>query len=170
MNSPISPSVVIKRLFDEDQSERSLPFNEINPQTIIDNDRARVVEAHSIYTAFKESKVELSGDDLFYLAILFQHGSNSEDFLIATELATLSSEKGNNKAKWLAAATEDRYLLSKGEKQKWGTQFSKKSPDDEWELSPMASDEESGISDAMRKDKNVPERAKQFETFLSRNH
>jgi hypothetical protein len=57
--------------------------------------------------------------------------------------------------------------LATGKKQKWGTQF-KKNNQGEWEQSPMYSDEESGVTDYMRKEKDVPERAKQLTIFFNR--
>jgi hypothetical protein len=46
-----------------------------------------------------------------------------------------------------------------------GTQF-KKDENGPWQLQPMATDQESGITDIMRKEKGVPERSKQLEIFL----
>jgi hypothetical protein len=40
-------------------------------------------------------------------------------------LANEALAKGHPDAGWLSAAAEDRYLLSIGGKQKWGTQFAK---------------------------------------------
>jgi hypothetical protein len=153
------------KIFDSDQLDRTTHLIDLDSKKLMENDKERITQAHLIYEEYKTSKSELSAEDLYYLAMIFQHSSIIEDFLIASELATLSGEKGNDKGKWLSAAAEDRYLLAKGEKQKWGTQF-KKDFGGEWELQPMASDEESGVSDEMRREKGVPERAKQLEVFL----
>jgi len=63
--------------------------------------------------------------DYFHIAILYQHGRLPEHFKQAQRYA-LQSMKLNPEfklAKWLASAAEDRYLLSIGKEQVWGTQF-----------------------------------------------
>lgn len=57
---------------------------------------------------------------------------------------------GSNVTKWLYAATLDRYLLSQGKKQKYGTQFIKKG--DVWEMAPF----DNSITDAERAKYFVP--------------
>ena len=57
---------------------------------------------------------------------------------------------GSNVTKWLYAATLDRYLLSQGKKQKFGSQFIQK--DDTWELAPL----DNSITDEERAKYYVP--------------
>ena len=101
--------------------------------------------------------------------MLFQHGLSSEDYKIAFELTNEAVKQGNEDAKWLSAAAEDRYLLSINKKQKWGTQF-KGDGRGGWEQSPMDSDEESGVTDVMRKSKNIPIRSEQLPLFLDKTN
>jgi hypothetical protein len=60
--------------------------------------------------------------DLQEAALILQHGNDTTDYWTAHELALQSVQMGNADAKWLAAATLDRYLLTKGQPQKYGTQ------------------------------------------------
>jgi len=63
------------------------------------------------------------GIDFYGAAMIFQHGETTSDYKMARDLAKQAMEMGLDKAKWLYAATTDRYLVSKGKKQKFGTQF-----------------------------------------------
>ena len=63
-----------------------------------------------------------TGEDHYRAAFLFQHGSSAEDYRRAHELALKAADLDYRAARWLAAATEDRWLVSQGKHQKWGTQ------------------------------------------------
>ena len=89
--------------------------------------------------------VVVTGKDLYAAAMIFHHGQSLSDYKTAIKLSEQSIEKGYQKAPWLYAAATDRLLLKQGKKQKFGTQFFKKSPKSKWELSPiekMTTDEE----------------------------
>jgi hypothetical protein len=132
-----------------------------------ENDKRRLVRAKEIYEDFKAGTLDLNGEELWKLGMLFQHSSEIQDYLAAIEIANLSAEKGSESGAWLSAAAEDRYLLNTDGKQKWGTQFIKESG--EWKQMEMQSDEESGITDEMRAEKHVPARDQQMVVFLARD-
>ena len=62
-------------------------------------------------------------DDYRKAAFVFQHGEQSDDYLLAHTLALVAVAKGDQGAAWIAAATLDRYLQSVGQPQIYGTQF-----------------------------------------------
>ncbi len=64
-----------------------------------------------------------SGEDYYYAAFIFQHGQKAEDYLFAHILATEAVALGYSRAKWISAATLDRYLEQIGQKQVFGTQY-----------------------------------------------
>jgi len=66
-----------------------------------------------------------TSEDFYHAAIIFQHGFKAEHYHLAHKLALMAVELDptSMKAAWISCATEDRYLLSKGEPQVWGTQF-----------------------------------------------
>ncbi len=64
-----------------------------------------------------------SGEDYYYAAFLFQHGQKADDYLFAHILATEAVALGYGRAKWISAATLDRYLQQIGQKQVFGTQY-----------------------------------------------
>jgi len=65
-----------------------------------------------------------TGGDFFDAALILQHGDKPDDYLLAHVLCTIAIAKGNNAdARWLSAATLDRYLQSIQQKQIFGTQY-----------------------------------------------
>jgi len=64
-----------------------------------------------------------NGEDYYYAAFIFQHGQKSDDYLFAHILATEAVALGYSRAKWISAATLDRYLQTIGQKQVFGTQY-----------------------------------------------
>jgi hypothetical protein len=65
----------------------------------------------------------VTAQDFHDAAFIFQHGDNSDDYLLAHILAIEAVVKGDASSKWIAAATLDRYLQSIGQKQVFGTQY-----------------------------------------------
>ncbi len=154
-------SVELKELFEKDQEDRyALKGNWDNAELVrkmVENDTLRLKRGRKIYEEYKAGNVELANEELVQLAFLFQHSPELDDYWKAYELGNEAGEEG----KWIAAAAEDRWLLNKGEKQKWGTQFLSGTAQ-----APMLSDEESGITDEMRIERRIPPRAKQLAVHL----
>lgn len=153
-------------LFKLDQAERTVGYENIDFPTMRANDKVRLQRAREIYAEVKASNIILAGEDLYHLAMLFQHSPEVPDYLTARKVADMAADKGSGAGKLLSAAAEDRYLLAVGEKQKWGTQFKREG--ETWEQFPMQEDAESGITDDMRKERGVPARKDQVATFLAR--
>lgn len=53
-----------------------------------------------------------TGEDFEDASVIFQHGDNPQDYLLAHVLAMAAMTKGDANARWIAAATLDRYLQS----------------------------------------------------------
>jgi hypothetical protein len=64
-----------------------------------------------------------TGTDYYFSALVCQHSGEDTGFLLAHMLAVTAVAKGNAAAKWLAAATMDRYLQTLNQPQVFGTQF-----------------------------------------------
>ena len=154
-------SVELKELFDADQSDRmTMEGNWENPDfvsKVAEKDALRLKRANEIYEEYRSNSITMSNEELVQLAFLFQHSLETNDYQKAIELGNAAGEEG----RWIAAAAEDRWLISKGEKQKWGTQFTHGGGQ-----APMLSDEESGITDEMRKGRDIPARAEQLSVYL----
>jgi tetratricopeptide (TPR) repeat protein len=131
----------LTRLYEEDQKDRSLPAGQTNWSQVAQRDadrKKRVLEITGQGT-LKES------DDYVHAAMVFQHGTDPDDFKRAHDLCLKAVEidPANDDARWLAAASMDRYLMYKGEPQLYGTQTKK--VDGKWILwtvDPSITDEE----------------------------
>ncbi len=122
-------SLRMAELFSADQAARQLPVSD--PHQLNADDTARRVEVlgyilnGQIHTA----------RDLVYAAFIFQHGDCSEHYHFANRLAQIAMDSGYTDARWIYAATLDRYLMSLGQPQKFGTQYTK--VDGEFKLYPV---------------------------------
>ena len=73
-------------------------------------------------------------NDLYRAAVIFLHGAEPKDFLTAHRLAVISSIQGHRAARWLSAASLDRFLMSIGLPQTYGTQFEHNEDDNRYQL------------------------------------
>ncbi len=64
-----------------------------------------------------------SADDYYYAAYLLQHGTLPEEFRRAHDFAAEAVTRGTRPARWLFAATLDRWLVALGKPQQYGTQY-----------------------------------------------
>ena len=147
----------VARLFAEDQSDRQPKEGKpIDWAFVGPRDKARLKRVRQLYTA-GELK---TGKDYYHAAMILQHGEQPEDYLLCHELCVAAvfksarSERANllSDSKWLAAASYDRFLLSIGRRQRFGTQFSSSGPRSPSRLDKM----EEGVTDELRKVWSVP--------------
>lgn len=73
-------------------------------------------------------------NDLYHAAVIFQHGEGPRDFLTAHRLASIASINGHRPSRWLMAAALDRFLMSIGMPQVYGTQFEHNPEDNKYQL------------------------------------
>lgn len=136
------------QLFEEDQADRALPYNQIDWKVVGPRDQARRQRVDAIIAAGQARHA----DDYHHAAMVFQHGETVEEIGRARELALLAVklDPKHSKARWLAAAALDRYLMYQGLPQKYGTQFKK--VDGKWQLWQV----DPTVTDAERAEWNVP--------------
>jgi hypothetical protein len=121
----------LKTLFDEDQRFASESTAWTHPERVLrelgqdfikqreDEARAYRVEVLQLLQQGKITRAE----DLYHAAMIYQHGTCADHFKLANELAERSMTLGYQPARWLYAASRDRYLLAVGRSQKFGTQL-----------------------------------------------
>jgi hypothetical protein len=88
--------------------------------------KARLAASHQRRVevlGFLEQRLVTSSEALYQAAVIFQNGGTSEFYKLAHQLAERAMELGSLKARWIYAAAMDRYLLSNGKLQKFGTQM-----------------------------------------------
>ncbi len=111
-------SLKLTTLFAADQAVRQIPLWE-NSIRINDEDRERRIE---VFGYIEKGQIH-NPQNLVYAAYIFQHGDCPEHYLLGNKLAKAAMQSGFENAKWIYAATLDRYLISLGEDQKYGTQY-----------------------------------------------
>ena len=94
---------------------------------------------------------DAAAEDYFHAAMLLQHAPRVRDYWRAHELAQRSAELGYAPARWLVAASYDRWLMRQGKPQKYGTQYKLAHPAWQvwawgryrlWEVDPTTTDAE----------------------------
>ena len=138
----------LARMYAEDQADRKPEEGkEIDWTVVAPRDEARLARVKELC----QGNALQAPMDCYYAAMILQHGVDPEDYLLAHELCVVAASRGIEQAKWLAAASEDRYLLAIGRKQRFGTQFTRKS-DEPWSLGDM----DGGLPDGIRIALNAP--------------
>jgi hypothetical protein len=129
-------------MFEEDQNDRFKAFRLDHARQVkllmqvsrIDADhRARVralVNANKLKTK----------DDFYEAGSIMSHGIDSADFRMAVNLAETAVKRGDASARDLLAHSEDKYLLSIGKPQKYGTQFFRDTKTGEFKNYPINSE------------------------------
>lgn len=151
-NSP-TDNLELQKIQEADQADRQPSSGSIDWSLVTVRDRAREAQVEELY---RQGKL-LTGTDYFNAALVLQHGSKPEDYLLAHELCVVAIIKGNVPARWLAAATEDRFLMNIGRPQRFGTQYR---PEPGKPSSPMrlyqVDDGSLSSTDELRKQMNAP--------------
>lgn len=156
--APLHGNAEMARMFAEDQAVRK----NVKPEQyqdmafvrrMIADDTARRARTRALLDTGKLTTAE----DYYAAAFVFQHGSKPDDYLLAHTLALAAAARGMKDASWIAAATLDRYLQTIGQKQIYGTQFTRKGSE------PMTQEpyDRTLIPDALRTALGVPVQAEQ---------
>jgi hypothetical protein len=138
----------LSRLYEEDQADRKPKGGKpIDWAAVGPRDKARLARAKELY---RDGKLQ-TGADYYHAAMVLQHASEPADHLLAHELCVVAIGKGDKRARWLAAASEDRFLMGIGRPQRFGTQFQAKDGGP-FRLHKV----EDGVTDGLRKELGVP--------------
>lgn len=117
----------LARMYAEDQSDRMPPDGAaIDWKVVAPRDHAREARTKELY---RDGQFH-TGADYYHAAMILQHCATPEDYLLAHELSVVAISLGNQEAKWLAAASEDRFLMSIDRPQRFGTQYRREKPGD----------------------------------------
>jgi len=84
--------------------------------------------------------------------MILQHSDIADDYLLAHELCVAAISKEDKRGKWLAAASEDRFLMTIARPQRFATQFRCDGPNCEFRLYKM----DEGVTDELRRVLDVP--------------
>lgn len=137
----------LTRLYQEDQADRAPQTGPVDGKAIVARDQARQARVKELYQANQMQ----TGADYYHAAMVLQHGYVPEDYLLAHELSVVGLSKGEAKAKWLAAASEDRFLMAIGRPQRFATQYRSDSPGLPMHLYQV----DEGVTDELRRAMNA---------------
>jgi hypothetical protein len=127
----------VRSIFVQDQRDRGIPYadnghdmlSEADAKklpVVSDNDMGTrdIARRAQVATLLQDGKLS-TAEDFREAAMIFQHGSTEEDYLLAHVLAMDAMAKGDTspRARDMAALTLDRYLQRAGKKQIFGTQY-----------------------------------------------
>ena len=154
----------LKKLYDDDVYEHAHAPKLGTPEYTAMRERdyqrreqvSRLIAASAVKTA----------EDYFHAARIFNHGDTPDDAWRAHQLALQSVKLGHRPARWMAAATYDRWLMYQGKPQKYGTQYVSDGKRQRlWDV-------EANTSDAERAEWDVPALAEQLRKAeeATRNH
>lgn len=117
--SQIADNAVLTALYAQDQADRKGDLPEGASRVERDRHRRKKVRA------MLEAGAVRTATDYFHAAMILQHGNDTTHFKLAHKLAKKAFEMDstNHMAQWLMAASWDRYLLTAGRPQWYGTQF-----------------------------------------------
>ena len=131
-NSPPGDNVELARMFSEDQDDRKPGLHGIDWAKVKPRDDARLARTRELYA----SGALRTGADWFHAAMILQHSSEADDYLLAHEMSVAAVVQGKKDARWLAAASEDRFLMKIGRKQRFGTQYEPSDKPGKYRLAP----------------------------------
>jgi tetratricopeptide (TPR) repeat protein len=136
------------QIYEDDQADRRKPYEQIDWKQVTPRDQARRKRVDEIVAA-GGAKI---ADDYYHAAMVYQHGETPDEIQRAYDLAKKAVELDprHKRARWLAAAAEDRKLMYEKKPQKWGTQYTKK--DGKWVLWEI----DPAVTDEQREEWNVP--------------
>ena len=156
----------LARLHREDQSDRT-PSNakDIDWAVVGPRDKARLSRVKEIYS---QNQLH-TGADYYHAAMILQHGETPEDFLLAHEFCVVAITRGKNDrdTRWLAAASEDRFLMNIRRPQRFATQYTAEPITAPFRLYKV----DAGVTDELRRALDVPSlaEAKAQEEKINKN-
>lgn len=110
--------------------------------------RERDAERRSAASRVLAEDPDLEAVDLYRAAWLFNHGDTPDDAERAYRLASVAASAGHAPARWLSAASYDRWQMYRGLPQRYGTQIV---PDGVgfrvWDTDPSVTDEDRAALD-----------------------
>lgn len=137
----------LRSLYEADQNERKqwAATGNINDQMLREHDAQRRQRAAELMAAGALRVAE----DYYHAAMIFQRGETVQDVWQAHQLASTAATLGCSPARWLAAASLDRWLMYQGRPQRYGTQFVEEDGRHYrlWDVDPMTTDVQRAAND-----------------------
>lgn len=139
-------SAELAKLFTQDQADRKAQDIDWSVVGARDNQRELRVKELIAADALR------TGADYYHAAMILQHAPTADDILLAHDLCVIAIGKGEERAKWLAAASLDRFLVRIDRPQRFATQYGSdraNAPVSLKKVDPL-------VPDSLRRELNVP--------------
>ncbi|HAZ08127.1 MAG TPA: hypothetical protein DCZ01_06310 [Elusimicrobia bacterium] len=128
---PETDNLRLEDLFNADQKERAqILSSSAAVEALKQSDLARRKEVREMMARGEVN----TAADLYRAGVIFLHGAAPNDFLTAHRLAAMAALNGHRSARWLLAASLDRFLMSIGLPQVYGTQFERNEEENRYQL------------------------------------
>ncbi|AXA92803.1 hypothetical protein [Massilia sp. YMA4] len=160
---PVPSNAELAQLFTDDQADRQVPSDvAIDWETVSVRDDRREARVKELLAA----DALHTGADFYHAAMILQHADTPDDYLLAHDLCVIAIGKGEERAKWLAAASLDRFLINVGRRQRYGTQFETRRS----HLPARLAEVDPSVPDSLRREMGVPSlaEAKEKEAIIAR--
>lgn len=115
---PVPSNTELADIYAADQTDRQL-LSDTDWTVVAPRDRARRERVREML----DSGQIRSGGDYLYAAVVYQHGSEPEDYLLAHALAMVAQAKGKAEAASIAATSLDWFLGAVERPQIFGTRY-----------------------------------------------
>ena len=157
------PSSELAELYRADQAARERDWSRLGPDELMaiareDAQRLARVRELAAAGALREPP------DRYHAAMVLQHGTEPDDYLLAHVLAGAAALGGDERGAWLAAASLDRYLHGIQRPQWFGTQYTR-TGQGPWTQDPLTTQ----LSDDVRAAWGVPPLARSRERLAALN-
>ena len=134
-------------------NEELASLYQVDKQELVDQPRANTPEFKAMrmrdlqrrerVMAIAKSSGLQTAEDYYHAAQIMNHGDTIDDARHAHTFALRSSELGYRPARWLSAASYDRWQMYQGKPQKYGTNYIYDGRKDRlWDVDPETTDEE----------------------------
>lgn len=128
---PETDNLKLLDLFDADQADRKKVYK--------DQEAVRGLERRDEKRRAAVLEMAAAGDvstsnDLYRAGVILLHGAQAPDYLTAHRWAVIAAINGHRPARWLAAAALDRFLMTAGRPQVYGTQFERSEEEDRYQV------------------------------------
>lgn len=124
----------LRVLYEADQADRQF-MRDPTPEdweAISARDAERLTR---VYELLKADRMVVAAD-FYHAAMVLQHGETHQDILLSHILSMAAAFRGDERGRWLSAASLDRYLHRTRMPQRFGTQYVGVSPEDPFEPDP----------------------------------
>ena len=128
---PETDNLRLEELFAADQKDREKIYaaaEDVSALKARDYERRR-----ETFEMLGRGEINTS-NDLYRAGVLLLHGAEPKEFLASHRLAVMAAINGHRPSRWLAAASLDRFLMSIGLPQTYGTQFEYNKDENRYQL------------------------------------